>query len=347
MNLIVCSDLHLNVYSKYSRPLNHRYVTNTNLRHEFAVLDSIFQLAVRRHAAVVFNGDFFDQRGHIDTRVMNLAMAKVCRYAKKVPIYFNSGNHDQLNNSRIPPSSLDAFEWINGVKVFDQPGVIRTDGVDLVMIPYSNDVSWLKRQIRRIAVKVTRPAVEFFHLGIAGSRNTSHLVKLSGAFSLEDLCPDRYDYVVGGHYHLRQKLGPNAWYVGSTIPHEHADDFQQKGVDLVSINPSGDSHRLIPIKSPMFYTFDLAKRQVNRSQIVRLSKQNVVKVITHDQSTARWYSDHTKCEIDDEAPVKYHSRLNLKSTATPGEIVKKYCQHYYDQPTARKALQILERVTGE
>lgn len=352
---IVVADLHLNIYSKWSKPCKD---INTRFHHQRIVLHKIFELACEYHAGIIFDGDFFDQRKNPDCRVVNMAVQEIIKGASSIPdqdIFFLAGNHEQCDNSCRPSNSLGVFKYMpsNNIFVVDRPYVdFQADtGATVCFIPYSEDKQWLQSYLDKWSKNkelAQSPTLLCAHIGVAGSKMGSHLVRLSGEFSLKDLHPDFFDLICLGHYHLRQYLTKDhhVLYVGSTIPFEHADDNQVKGVSLVDIPKK--TEKFIPINSPMFFTFDLDKidKKVKdiskqRKSIIHLGVHNFVRAVSSDKSKLDYYANRG---IDTlyKPQHRYKKRLNISPTSTAKQVVSKYCDKY--APKVKKtALKELEK----
>lgn len=188
---------------------------------------------VRREGlrAAVFAGDLKDAYDPIRLVVIDFWRELVQRLLAErcMPIAL-LGNHDRASLTH------DGFHWLPvlrdmGAQVFAEPGVYPVDGARLHMLPYSRTPEDFQAAAERLRSFSPDPAhdVLIFHETFRGAAwNTQSEVGEDEGYSLSALEPDGYRYIVGGDLHGHQRLRPNAWYVGSPIPHTWGEANQNK-----------------------------------------------------------------------------------------------------------------------
>jgi len=216
---------------------------------------------------VLFAGDLFHQRGKVDTVVFNAVYNEIEKFhSDGISIIMIAGNHDQYDNSDVPENSLHPFKKLEGVHVYDTVGTHRihkssvsdTAGVEpdveIVLAPYSKNAQMIKEYIANVEKK-DYPQILLFHLGISGAFVGNGNYPMADAFDVEDLRPDLFKYVIGGHFHKRQTLGghEHAFYCGAPLQHSFGDEGEDKGFYVVDTNRRWDV-TFVPVPNPRFVT---------------------------------------------------------------------------------------------
>lgn len=351
MKIVVASDFHADLYTDYVKPAELKYGNNDRFKHQMEVLNEVYDIAERNDACVVLNGDLYNQRMAISPIVFTNVENIIKNRSEAVTTYINVGNHDQQDNTTIPANSVNSLSSPHVHVANTVNSYTLEDGSAIILVPYSEDVEWLKKNIKQVVDSVTENTdnvVEFAHVGVQGSVQGRWNHRLGGAFSLSDLQEDKVKAVVLGHYHKRQDLSEKTFYVGNTVPMNHNDDGATKGVYLVD-TITGE-HTYIPIHSPMFMTLDSNDIQ-GESDINDVTSQietNYVKLLVHDKETLAGFKDvatkeDTNVNIALQEDITYNSRLDVDPKATEVEIVKAYTAKYHPD-VADTALEILNKV---
>ncbi|MBT9670545.1 hypothetical protein GPK34_00640 [Secundilactobacillus kimchicus] len=336
MKILVVSDFHADMYKQYAKPVEGK-PWNSRFQNQLDTLNKVFGIAEKENAVVVFNGDLYNQRKQIDQVVFNeitKAIATGSRLLKQ-PIYVLVGNHDQYDNSPKPASSVEYLETVNPnihvINSVESVSINSKDNTDLIFMPYSEDTDMILKGLDDVVASLPDKdnAYLFAHIGVSGSKQGRWNHKLGGAFNLDELHPKRFSQIVLGHYHLRQELTDNVYYVGNTVPLNHNDDSQSKGVVL--IDTEDNSHKFIEMDNPKFYTVDLAVDKMTPEELQELSAKNFVKVIAHSKDELEQLSE----DKEDSMTLAYvaettdESRLGVSAEASEKEIVAAYTDKYH------------------
>lgn len=356
MKFIVASDFHADLFNDYAQPTkDNSYGNNDRFAHQIEVLKEVFNLAQQHQAGVIFNGDLYNQRRAINPIVFS-SVAQVMREESQklldqfnLPTLINVGNHDQQDNTQTPPNSVNILAVNSSIQVFDKVTLHQVAKDEyLLFVPYSEDVDYLKQQIKDTLPWTDKKVTVVAHVGVAGSVQGRWNHRLGGAFTLSDLQEDKAQAVVLGHYHKRQDLSEKAFYVGNTVPMNHNDDGDEKGVYLV--DTSNGDHTFISIASPLFKTLDL--NTLSETELDNLEADmaaNYIKVIAHDKDQVKQLQekasqdDHINVNIALKQEIKQQSRLGVETNANELEIVQAYTTKYYPEAT-KVALDILNEV---
>lgn len=309
---------------------------------------------------VLFSGDLYHARGRVDTEVLNFVSDEIEQFEQDgIFIVMIAGNHDQYDNSDVPENSLHSLKKLSNVIVYDTVGRYTAyhntspyegEKVEIILAPYSKNAQLVKDYIAKVEKK-DFPQILLFHLGISGGFVGSGSYPMADAFEVEDLRPDLFRYVIGGHFHKRQFLGnlPNAFYCGAPIQHSFGDEGEDKGFYVVDTNELC-SIEFIPIPNPQFLTFsgdvqdmteDYLSYADNRGDYVRF-------LVTAEQLED--YKDiipanlHYKVELQKEYVEQ--SRMDVKIGMSFEEIVTKYAEENNPDAIAI-GLEILREVENE
>lgn len=341
MSKYICvSDFHIDIWEKNSQPNKD---VNTRFHHQRVILDEIYNLAKKEKATVIFNGDIFNSRKNIDIRCINMFTEELLKH-KDIPVIFNVGNHDQVDNSSHPDHSLEIYKLL-GYSVFDHVGSLTIGNDHLVFVPYSEDIKYLKDNLAKEVevLDLAKHNLLFAHIGVAGSKNGKWLHRLDGAFAVGELYSDKFQFVALGHYHMRQMLADNVFYAGDTIPLNGNDEGLEKGVYLIDTEKG--NAKFVPLKSPKFITVDLANTKLSAEEIKEIARDNFVKVISTNAEDTKKYSDNN-LQVVQEVNTEFKPRLGLSVNDSTKEIVEKYATEKYDDKVKDKSLDILGKVSG-
>lgn len=194
------------------------------------IIDRTCGLGIQHHFVI---GDALHKR-NIRSDAVNTLLYTRLKYAKSkgLKVYLIVGNHDQAHVA----GQVHAFGTFHDVAtVIDTPQVITLDGIDFYCLPYE-EYKGSKKSIELLLKNKNPNRVLLAHVGIkdASLSGFDHVSK--EPLSLDDLQVDKFLYSYFGHYHLPQKLGKNAMYVGSPCQHSLSDKLVERGfveVELV------------------------------------------------------------------------------------------------------------------
>lgn len=329
--LLLFTDFHAYQWSEFSHLVPSKWGSiSDRFDNQIEVLDTILDTASKKNLVVVFAGDLFHQRNSVDTQVFNAVFDTFAKYCDSIPqIFLLRGNHDSINNTMESPTSLSPFNYLNNTKVIAEPArrYVEIDGLGQLTIdfmPYGEDIQQIKKVLAEQSKTVKGPAVRVFHLGIDGAKQGRHSHRLASAFTLDDLYPDYYDLVYGGHYHKRQYLGGrnSVLYGGSTVPLNFDDEGENKGYDIYIPKQSFDFTESNSKKFITLNHWDDSLQDKYKNYYVRLQlpEKEAKDIETNKTDTVR---------VEAQPDVDKTTRLGIKADNTPVEITKKYTDEYY------------------
>lgn len=353
----IFSDLHLDFYTNYSEPIKG---TNSNDRteHQFDILKQIINIANSRHSPLVFAGDFFNERGQVDVRVYNRAV-DILVHNLAVPMIMVAGNHDQIDNTPVPETSIDSLQYLvfenknASISVYKEVQTVTLGNIEYTLLPYSEDVPTFKEDLHAVTdttlTEKGHRGLLIAHIGVDGATSGKYNHRLGGAYGLGDLEPDKFDQIFIGHYHDRQALAGNVCYVGSTIPNSFNDEGLEKGIYLYDGNTN--EKEFMPLKSKLFLTLnleDLPKNIKSDEDLTALLRTNYYKVVSSSQEKVKELQQKSNEEdlyvnFEVKAETTITSRLGIDPQAGAKEIVEAYTDKFHPAVT-KQALNVLEQV---
>ncbi|AIW03493.1 recombination exonuclease [Bacillus phage Moonbeam] len=330
--LIAFSDFHAHLFNDYAKP-DAEY-ENDRFRAQIETLQKVFDLAREQDSVLLFCGDLFHKRAKLDDIVFSMVY-DVFAANKDVRVYMVRGNHDARTNATVTHHSLKTFRHLDHVTVIDTPKQVFVphDEGDFYIygIPYSDDTEYLKEEINEFADHASQtdiPTVLAAHIGVDGSETGRYSHRLEGAFTVGNLHPDIFTYVILGHYHKRQFLGglDNVCYVGNTIPASFSDEGQEKGVMLVDLERHAQPE-FIPIKNKQFIT--LTEITADTQEII---DNNYVRFILPKEQAQeveifKEASDNIRVEIKKEYTTE--TRIDIDRESSEEQIVEAYAKEFY------------------
>jgi DNA repair exonuclease SbcCD nuclease subunit len=306
---------------------------------------------------VSFSGDLFHIRGRVNTVVFNSIYDEIKRFGEdNLQLVMIAGNHDQVDNSDVPQHSLYPFDDLPHVHVYGDLAVhtihdeFTGETVDIYCVPYSKNAQrtkdWLTNQEPIEGYR--RDRVCLFHLGISGGLVGSGSYPMSDAFNVEDLRPNFFKYILGGHFHKRQYLGGynHVLYTGAPIQHSFGDEGEDKGFYIVDTSKRCDI-QFVPIPNPKFFTLDMYKIANEDMQLIADEGHYVRLKLKEDevQVALSYLPPNLQYKIVLEREYKEETRVDVQIGMSFEQIVETYADEF--NPDAKEiGLRILREVQG-
>ena len=356
MRLIATADWHIHEFSDFSKVLSvtwdstsQRFIEleapeakpmNSRLFNILNGLCDMRDYAIHNGITHVINaGDVFHKRGNISVTAFN-AVHKVLEsfHRAGISMYIIAGNHDQVDASISPETSIHTFKDI--ACIFEKPQILSIasgmDGVDLAFVPYSKDKSFVIEQIHELKLQLnSKQSILVAHVGITGGRVGSGMYIMSDEYSLDDLEYNKWKYVVLGHYHQPQRLADNVIYAGTPVQNSFGDELLDdhegggfNGFYVLDTNEE-NSMQFVPIKAPRFITvkspgeLDRSIKEYGENNFYRVkaSTSDVEEIATMENvrvEVEKEYKEAARSDIGlndtlQDAVIKY-SRENYKGT---------------------------------
>ena len=256
----------------------------------------------KKAKALIIAGDVFHHRKSIPIGVLVAAYDALseCR----MPLYIVVGNHDiDIKGATV---SAQIFKKI--ATIIDAPEVHNIDGVPIGFVPWDNNITNLRKAIKRMHVKYL-----IGHFGIAGAVVGSSEYEMNEGLSANIF--DTYKWVVLGHYHKNQKIR-NVRYVGSPLQHNFGEAGERKGFYITAEN---DELRFITNNdSPHFITVETKDdlQYIGSNDLVRANEELAHKI-----------PEGQLVKIIPKPPTTKESRLKFKSLQRT-EILRQYIEYF-------------------
>ena len=221
MPMLVYGDLHLHKWTEFSTTTDDG--GNSRLQDGARALKKVKALCIKHGIEeVISNGDYFHKRIVMDVQTYNTGHDGAVDIAEVADEYFNPGNHDQSDNEGAI-TSVSTFAAIPRVRVVGREPAVFEIGLKVVMfIPYM-----MKIDDVRAAFRDGRKAdIIFYHGGIDGARTGTIEYKPREELKLEEM--PKKPLVLCSHYHKRQQMRSNVWYIGAPMQHNRGDAYDVK-----------------------------------------------------------------------------------------------------------------------
>ena len=351
MKIAVFSDLHAHNFKEFDKASDRSgsYRLDTTLDCIFFMKQYCIDNGI---STVLFGGDMFHVRSKVNTMVYNACYDAIKSLAEVCEIHMIPGNHDDYDNSDTPTHSLHPFKEIPNVYVYDTPAVVNLAGgqATLFALPFSKNTTRCKEWISEISIMATESnnPILLAHLGVWGATVGSHSYPLPEAYTVEDLYPEVFKYVVLGHFHKRQFLGdyPRAFYCGAPIQHSFNDEGEDKGFYIIDTSKRWDV-QFVAIPNPKFVTI---KMPCTKGLLETLAEQgDYVRVQVNEEELQQFLSivpHNLMYKVELQKSYEQETRVDVKIGMSFEEIVSAYADEFY--PDAKDiGLKILNEVEGE
>lgn len=360
MKIACIADIHLHNFTDFSKPQTVTwdddskrfipsetgYVLGSRLLDTLGALtelrDKLIELGIRD---LVLAGDLFHKRGSVPSEVVATAYKVFSSFKKLgIEIYAIPGNHDQVSHSEYTFDSITPFEEI--MKISSTPEVVRvSEDTVLCMLPYNHTRDIVLNGVKSF---VNNPMFEsdkkilVAHLGINGAYVGTNNYAMSDSYSLPELFPNEFKYVILGHYHKHQFLGKNACYTGSPTQNNFNDEGGEHGFVVIDTEKNGYME-LVPLSAPVFRTLtssELPTYQPNPNEFVRVT-------VNPDTPMPEGIEDNSNIRVEFEKVYSKDGRSELSIVQTWADMITTYASESGNPEAANLGLEILKSLEGE
>ena len=282
MKLVHLADLHLG-FRQYQRQtdrgLNQREADVANAFRK--AVDKIIDL---KPDAIVIGGDVFHAVRPTNPAIIH-AYAQFARLRESLPdtiVVMIAGNHDTPRTTETG-WLLRLFSTLGITVVEDAPKHLSFDDLSIFAVPSNSPANELDFKPDESG----RYKVLLFHnlLDDVAVRLGPHARNASNS-SLRAINPELWDYVAMGHYHVYDRLAPNAFYSGA--------------IEYTSTNIWGevDEEKRKGIRGKGFIEYDLASRAVKFHELPLARRVVDIRQIEAGGMTASDLSDAICASVD-------------------------------------------------
>lgn len=256
MKIAVIGDPHFANRKLFGKPTETPGV-NTRLR---AVTDALRNIAgevYQQVDLVVILGDITHEHGVLTPTVMEEIRFAFDSFIP--PVYALSGNHDIDQNG---VSIVRAFECDAVVPQYSsaEDYHIFSTTTQYFFIPYmSHDdtMAWFKEMEQVRDEKLN--TIVFMHHHFEGAKHGTHEFEPPGGLHPSEI-PEWVDFVISGHYHMRQWIGGitgKIMYAGAPLQHDFGESKYEPGYLILDDEPDDDRKFTVDFKnnimSPRFH----------------------------------------------------------------------------------------------
>nr|DAN11153.1 MAG TPA: putative DNA double strand break repair [Herelleviridae sp.] len=334
MKFIFVTDNHFHLFTNYSKP-DDEFV-NDRFREQMEALQKVFDIARENKAKVILGGDLFHKRNNVDTRVYNKVFETFANN-QDIKVYMVRGNHDAVTNSLYTDSSIDIFETLPNVEVTK---TLRSEPlsskVQLTMCAYGDETEEIKEFIKK-SYQEGKVNILVAHLGVEGSLTGKGSHRLEGAFGYQDLLPDKYDFILLGHYHRRQYFtNPNHLYGGSMMQQSFSDEQEDNGVHLIDTDKM--TTEFISLNTRKFITIQGDNLPENYEDLI--NSNNFIRFIGNEQHAKALDLDTELKDKNIEVQIKKNytveKRIDSEPSDAPLSVASSYADKYH--PESKKEI---------
>ena len=360
MKIACIGDIHSHEFNEFSRNLNCKWseshgryvesedgelVLNSRLFNILSGLCDMRDYCSANDIKLVLNGgDTFNSRANLDVTTFNCTHRVLESFHREGIVQFIiSGNHDNAINADNSPSSIETFKSF--ARVFTSPEVTEYSGLKLCMLPWTKNK---ESALKFINENCNKDSILLAHLGVSGATLGSSYV-MSDDYSLCDLKPDKWKYVILGHYHHPQILHENTIYTGSPL-HNDFGDTGAHGFWVIDTSKRWDME-LIPLDYPEFKT-------LSTEELKEYPKDKLEKNFIRVQAKAKDVEDiqeelesipDVRINIEKEYTKDVRSDINVSMSQE--EILKTYVSESAPENAdysllINKGIEIMKRAGG-
>jgi DNA repair exonuclease SbcCD ATPase subunit/predicted phosphodiesterase len=180
---------------------------------EQAAAQMIRLIKEHKYTTVIHCGDLKEAFNPVDQRVTNFWVRFVSMLGSMgCEVIVLAGNHDRITTRDDSPSMLPVLQEA-GATTAEEQQVITLGGLTIACIPHYRNPESTRNALREL------PAADLllFHCDVAEATLDCTGRKMPDGIPKKELLgfSKKFRYMVGGHVHKHQCLGPNAWYIGS------------------------------------------------------------------------------------------------------------------------------------
>lgn len=292
---------------------------------------------------LIIAGDVFHTRGKVDTVTMNNMYNCIsdisCRGIKVLIVI---GNHDMSGNGEDAEHSIHTFSKIPNVIIADTISTVWINDISFLCIPYTRS-----RESVLDAVATNSASILIAHLGVSGAEVGKTNYVMQDVFSLEDFSPDKFKYIVLGHYHKPQMIkgSQNAFYCGAPIQHSFNDEGDENGFFVIDTDKRY-SIKFVPIPNSQFVTI---KGVPDEDELIaHADRRNYLRVQLKESEVRQFQSivpQDLLYRIELQKEFKQETRVDVKVGMSFAEIISKYADEFC--PDAKHlGLDILKEAEG-
>lgn len=230
-------------------------------------------------------GDFFTSRASQSLSVL-LATKNILKLfsINDIGLTIIPGNHCKTDLGS-EDSYLDIFNNYANVLVIKKETslpIFSEVNDDIHLLPYFKESGSYLERLSKLQVKI--PSVLITHIAISGVKNNDGSEVQN---NLKSELFKQFDLVLCGHYHKRDQLAQNIWYIGSSHPQNFGED-NEKGICIVNKDLSLE---FVNLNFPKYFTY-----RFDCKDVMQITDQ--LKQVNHQYDKIRFVITGNETEIE-------------------------------------------------
>lgn len=311
MKIAVIADSHIHPFSNFGKGVGSE---NSRVRVSLDALDQVLTFCLANKIThLVHLGDVFHARDLQRYQIFNVVYDKFKEFRDKgLEVHIVVGNHDMADVK----GTLTIHALGEVVTRIWSTEIGYDAGLETYFMAYTKEYDHL---IEHCIPSIPNEAIIFGHLDIVGAHVGSAMYVQENGLPWKLF--ERFKQVLLGHYHLRQPLGKNGYYVGALTPVDFGEAYQTGG--FCTIDTKTAEVEFFDIKCPRFMKFDPAEgvKNVAGSYVRMLCKP--------DPEWEKWLGDNGAVAWDWHPSVEQEedkSRIPEISSMRQSQVVQKYVE---------------------
>lgn len=212
-------------------------------------------------------GDFFDNRVHLDSKILNSVLDLFNNDLKDFKVHIIVGNHDSYHESTIEVNSVKVFELFQNAKVYEKNESILIGNTTIYMCPWiTNNQTFLDELEVLENHDLCFGHFNFINFKMFKNQDADHGLDSSKFF-------EKFKLTISGHFHTRssKKIGDSEiLYMGNPFHLTRNDIGDDRGYSILDINTLEYEHinntkslKFITIKYPQ----TVSKEQIQGNHV--------------------------------------------------------------------------------
>jgi DNA repair exonuclease SbcCD nuclease subunit len=279
------------------------------------VLDWIYNVAIERDIKTVrFAGDFFHVRGYMYPSIVSKVYKELQKFKDAgIDLHLLIGNHDMPYRHSTKHNCLTAFDAL--YPVVEQPMVDEGENWDFYYLPYVEEqdrLEWAINNIHEIAQKSSKKSALIAHLDIHNAVIHGNGTRSTHGISAKQLSK-KFDMVFSGHYHTRQTLHDNVFFIGSPYQQNFSEAKQAKGITIFD---NGELEFVENTFSPK-YVYVNSKRIDDRiaNNYVKIFAEGSDNIAAIHEEAMKFNPRNVTITIDNKNMQQEEKLVDIKSSA--------------------------------
>jgi len=327
MNYIFTSDIHMSNSLPFSKIVNGDYTDR--ILEQRKIWFEIYRITTKIKAKAIFIlGDLFDR-----SKVDPITLKETVRCVINLPVktYILPGNHDATTTDG-GRYIVEVFGELNNEKITligEDSSPIRVGSDRFFSVSYRSIVD-TEKAIKKLKLKKSKKNILLLHCPIIGAEYGGYVCN----DGVNSKLFDRFDFVLSGHFHFKQKFCDNGIYLGIPFRTNFGESDYPTGI--WNIDFFNNKFEYININCANFHTImfgEPIKENIKKGDYVRINvkcknSDFVIKELEIKKQVSDFiekgiraeYKHLPVSEIDNRFDIDLNKKINYD------EVVEKYVE---------------------